>query len=244
MPAAAAKSCQSCLTLYDPIDGSPPGSAIPGILQARTQEWAAISFFSAWKWEVKVKSLSRVPLFATPWTAAHQAPPSMGFPRQEYWSGVPLPSPNPCLCGQLLYDKVGRNTHWVKDNLSHKWCWGASLVAQWEGICLPVQETRVWSLTWEDPTCHRASQPVRHNYEPALHNYCSPRHPGARAPHKRGRHRSHTQQRERRPRSQQDPVQPKIKLPIGGVEKKKDNHMQTNKLDPYLTPYRKLTQDD
>ena len=94
MPAAAAKSCQSCLTLYDPIDGSPPGSAVPGILQARTQEWAAISFFSAWKWEVKVKSLSRVPLFATPWTAAHQAPPSMGFARQEYWSWVPLPSPN------------------------------------------------------------------------------------------------------------------------------------------------------
>ena len=92
--AAAAKSLQSCPTLCDPREGSPPGSAIPGILQARTVEWVAISFSSAWKWKVKVKSLSRVQLFATPWTAAHQAPLSMGFSRQEYWSGVPLPSPN------------------------------------------------------------------------------------------------------------------------------------------------------
>ena len=77
----------------DPIDGSPPGSAAPGILQARTLEWVAISFSNAWKWNVKVKSLSRVWLFTTPWMAAHQASPSMGFARQEYWSGVPLPSP-------------------------------------------------------------------------------------------------------------------------------------------------------
>ena len=91
--AAAAKSLQSCPTLWDPIDGSPPGSPIPGILQARTLEWVAISFSNASKWKVKVKSLSRVRLLATPWTGAHQAPPSMGFFRQEYWSGVPLPSP-------------------------------------------------------------------------------------------------------------------------------------------------------
>ena len=90
--AAAAKSLQSCPTLFDPIDGSLPGSAIPGILQARTLEWAAISFSNAWKWKVKVKLLSRVRLFATPWTAAHQAPLPMGFSRQEYWSGLPLPS--------------------------------------------------------------------------------------------------------------------------------------------------------
>ena len=90
--ATAAKSHQSCPTLCDPIDGSPPGSPVPGILQARTLEWVAISFSNAWKWKVKVKSLSRVRLFATPWTAAYQAPPSMGFSRQEYWSGVPLPS--------------------------------------------------------------------------------------------------------------------------------------------------------
>ena len=91
--AAAAKSLQSCLTLSNPIDGSPPGSPIPGILQARTLEWVAISFSNAWKWKVKVKSLSRVQLFTTPWTAAYQAPPSMGFSRQEYWSGLPFPSP-------------------------------------------------------------------------------------------------------------------------------------------------------
>ena len=84
---AAAKSLQSCLTLCDPIDGSPLGSAVPGILQARTQEWVAISFSNAWKWKVKVKSLSHVQLSATPWTAAYQAPPSMGVSRQEYWSG-------------------------------------------------------------------------------------------------------------------------------------------------------------
>ena len=87
---AAAKSLQSCPTLCDPIDGSPPGSPLPGILQARILEWVAISFSNAWKW--KVKSLSCVWLLATPWTAAYQAPPSMGFSSQEYWSGVPLKS--------------------------------------------------------------------------------------------------------------------------------------------------------
>ena len=91
--ATAANSLQSCPTLWDPIDGSPPGSAIPGILQARTLEWVAISFSNSWKWKVKVKPLSCVWLLATSWTAAYPAPPSMGFSRQEYWSGVPLPSP-------------------------------------------------------------------------------------------------------------------------------------------------------
>ena len=90
--AATAKSLQSCPTLCNPIDGSPPGPAIPGVLQAWILEWVAISFSNAWKWKVKVRSLSRVRLLATPWTAAYQAPPSMGFSRQEYWSGVPLPS--------------------------------------------------------------------------------------------------------------------------------------------------------
>ena len=93
---AAAKSLQLYPTLCDPIDGSPPGFLIPGILRARTLEWVAISFSNAWKWKVKVKSLSRVQLLATPWTAAYQAPLSMGFSRQEYWSGVPLPSPRMC----------------------------------------------------------------------------------------------------------------------------------------------------
>ena len=84
-PAAAAKSLQSCLTLCDPIDSSPPGSPVHGILQARTLEWVAISLSNEWKWKVKGKSLSQVWLFATPWTAAYQAPLSMGFSRQEYW---------------------------------------------------------------------------------------------------------------------------------------------------------------
>ena len=105
-----AKSLQSCPTLCDPIDGSPPGSVVPGILQARLLEWVAISFSRAWKRKVKVKSLSRVQLQATPWTAAYQAPPPMGFSRQEYWSEVPLPSLGLCLNetsqGLELRDKV------------------------------------------------------------------------------------------------------------------------------------------
>ena len=88
--AAAAKSLQLCPTLCDPIDSSPPGSPVPGILLARTLEWVAISISNVWKWKVKVKSLSCVWLLATPWTATYQAPPSVGFSRQEYWSGVPL----------------------------------------------------------------------------------------------------------------------------------------------------------
>ena len=87
---AAAKSLQLCLTLCDPRHGSPSGSPVPGILQARTLEWVAISFSNAWKWKVKGKSLSYVQPSATPWAGAHQAPPSLGFSRQEYWSGVPL----------------------------------------------------------------------------------------------------------------------------------------------------------
>ena len=124
--AAAAKSLQSCPTLCDPIDGSPPGSPFPGIFQARTLEWVAISFSNAWK--VKVKSLSCVRPFVTPWTAAYQAPPSMGFSRQESWSGVPLreltqrepleyksrhhPTTSSTLCSTPhLNDKQNKNTN-------------------------------------------------------------------------------------------------------------------------------------
>ena len=89
----AAKLLQLCLTLCDPIDGSPPGFPVPGIFQARTLEWVAISFSNAGKLKVEVKLLSHVQLLVTPWTAAYQALPSMGFSRQEYWSGVPLPFP-------------------------------------------------------------------------------------------------------------------------------------------------------
>ena len=115
---------QLSLTLSDPMDCSPPGSPIPGILQARTLEWVAISFSSAGKWNVKAKSLSRVWLLVTPWTAAHQAPPSMGFFRQEYWSGLPLPSPfllldgckcfvDPYLCGEP--DLPAQCSPWEQD---------------------------------------------------------------------------------------------------------------------------------
>ena len=93
--AAAAKSLQSCPTLCEPIDGSPPGSPVPGILPARKLEWVAISFSKEWKWKGKVKSLSHVQLLVTPWNAGYQAPPSMRFSRQEYWSGLPLPSLHP-----------------------------------------------------------------------------------------------------------------------------------------------------
>ena len=112
--AAATKSLQLCLTLYDPIDGSPPGSSVPGILQARTLEWVAISFSNAWKWKMKVKSLSHVRLLATPWTAAYQAPPSMGPSRQKYWSWVPLPSPSL----RLNNLKASNLTKWDKVSLS------------------------------------------------------------------------------------------------------------------------------
>ena len=87
-----AKSLQSCPTLCDPMDCSLPGFSVQGILQARTPEWVAISLSNAGKWKLKVKSLSHVQLLATPWTAVYQALPSMGFSRQQYWSGVPLPS--------------------------------------------------------------------------------------------------------------------------------------------------------
>ena len=108
---AAAKSLQLCQTLCNPIDSSPPGSPVPGILQARTLEWVATSFSNAWKWKVKVKSLSRVRLSATPWTAAYQAPPSIGFSRQEYWSRVSLPSPIGCLVkwnesGSIMFNSL------------------------------------------------------------------------------------------------------------------------------------------
>ena len=96
--AAAAKSLQLCPTLCDPRDSSRPRCPIPGILQARTLEWVAISFSSAWKWKVKVNSISHVRLWATPWTAAYQAPPSMGFSRQEFCSGMSSPSQGGLVC--------------------------------------------------------------------------------------------------------------------------------------------------
>ena len=112
---AAAKSLQSCLTPCNPIDGSPPGSAVPGTLQARTLERVAISFSNAWKWKVKIKSISRVRLLATPWTAAYLAPPPMGFSRQEYWSGSPLPSP-PVPIPHHIPEFAEVHVHWTGDD--------------------------------------------------------------------------------------------------------------------------------
>ena len=118
------KTLQSCPALCDAVDGSPPGSAVPGILQARTLVWVAISFSNAWKWKVKVKSLSCVWLIlATPWTAVYQDPPSTGFSRQEYWSGVPLPSPG------LFLVLVFSNSS--LQSLSHVWLF----VTPWITAC-------------------------------------------------------------------------------------------------------------
>ena len=121
--AAAAKSLQSCLTLCDPIDGNLPGSPVPGIPQARTLEWVVISFSSAWKWKVKAKLLSRVWLLATSWTAAYHAPPSMGFSRQEYWSGVPSPSPHICTKVRLVKAMVFSS--------GHVWMWELDCEEGW-----------------------------------------------------------------------------------------------------------------
>ena len=88
-----------------------------GILQARTLEWVAIPFSNAWKWKVKMKLLRCVWLLATPWTATYQAPPSMGFSRQEYWSRVPFPSPE-------------KSEHWRIDAFE-LWCWRRLLRVPW-----------------------------------------------------------------------------------------------------------------
>ena len=146
-PEPAAKSLQLCLTLCNSIDGSPSGSPVPGILQARTLEWVAISFSNAWKWKVKVKSLSRFWLLMTPWTAAYQAPPSMGFSRQEYWSGLPLPGgqkrpvgspsqlgraaariPPSTSCLSMLPSKEGNSPGCqAEDRTGGRWPWATSI---------------------------------------------------------------------------------------------------------------------
>jgi len=126
--AAAAKLLQLCPTLCNPIDGSPPGILVPGILQARTLEWVAISFSNAWKWKVKVKSLSRVQLLATSWTAAYQAPLSMGFSRQE------VPSP---LSQKSNAPKFGFWASFKSSLQWHSFSRGSSRLTDWTQVsCL------------------------------------------------------------------------------------------------------------
>ena len=154
----AAKLLQSCPTLCDPIDGSPPGYPIPGILQARTLEWVAISSSNAWKWKVKVKSLSRVRLLATPWTAAYQAPPSMGFSRQDYWSGVPLPSPKNTGVGshsllQEIFPTQGSNPGFlhcrkILYHLSHQ---GSLRILEWVAYHFSRESSR--PKNWTEVSC-------------------------------------------------------------------------------------------
>ena len=136
-PRGTAKSLQSCPTLCDPIDSSPPGSPVPGILQARTLEWVAISFSNAWKWKVKGKSISHVQLIATPRTVEYQAPPSMGFSRQEYWSGMPLPSPR----GTAVLPNH-RTGSWMRDQAR----WASSVEKPWE--VLWRRRSGIQSTSW------------------------------------------------------------------------------------------------
>ena len=170
MDAAAAASLQSCPTLCNPTDGSPPGSPVHGILQARTLEWVAISFSNAWKWKVKVKSPNHVRLLATPWTAAYQAPPSMGFSRQEYWSGVPLPSSQ----WILLNYKKGRNSFFnsslsfLKSTVELGICIFifiilAALLAMWNLVSPTKNQTCTLcsGSTESEPQDHQGSPPKR-----------------------------------------------------------------------------------
>ena len=119
LPAAAAKSLQSCLTLWS-HRWQPPGSPIPGILQARTLEWVAISFSNAWKWKVKGKLLSRVRLLATPWTAAYQAPLSMRFSRQSTGVGCH------CLLCCYLACQRGAPTYRPGAGIQEAWLQGST----------------------------------------------------------------------------------------------------------------------
>ena len=162
--AAAAKSPQLCPTLCNPIEGSPLGSSVPGILQARTLEWVANSFSNAWKWKVKGKLLSRAQLLATPWTGAYQAPPSMGFSRQEYWSGVPLPSP---VCFPKLWQIYFESLYplpsavsgiemWLNQYLMN-WVEHKKWVGQKDSVTLRIRVHCMWLYTaifgWLLPPC-------------------------------------------------------------------------------------------
>ena len=153
--AAAAKPRQLCLTLCDPIDGSLPGSTVPGIVQARTLEWVAISFSNAWKWKVKVKLLSRIWLFTTPWTAAYQGPLSMGFSRQEYWSGGAIAFSGKIEWIQVITGQV-KMTKTPHQFPKHKWMmiyrvWVPSFLMSFQVSSLLLTQNRYKIWAWEVP---------------------------------------------------------------------------------------------
>ena len=158
--AAAAKSLQSCPTLCDPIDGSPPGSPVPGILQARTLECVAISFSNAWKWKVKVKSFSHVWFSATPKTTAYQAPPSMGFSMQESWSGVPLTYP------------VNHETNQIKMFLISSSVQFSSVAKSCPTLCDPMNRSTPGLPV--HPGVHSDSRPSSQWCHPAFLSYVIP----------------------------------------------------------------------
>jgi len=158
--AAIAKLLQLCVTLYVPIDSSPPGSPVPGIFQARILEWVAISFSNAWKWKVKVKLLSHVWLLATPWTTAYQVPPYMGFSRQEYWSGVPLPSPIKKSTNNKFYKE------WRKGTLLHCW-WECKLIQPlWRTV---GNRTPIWPSNPTARQTHWGNQNWKRHMYPSVH---------------------------------------------------------------------------
>ena len=136
--AAAARSLQSCLTLCDPIDGSPPGSSVPGILQARTLEWGAIAFSNAWKWKVKVKLLSRLQLLATPWTVAHQAPPFMGLSRQRVLEW-----------GAIAFSRIVLNSQKIKHSSQNIWLLKVGFTAHSTGITWDFVKNKNLGSPWE-----------------------------------------------------------------------------------------------
>ena len=174
----SAKSLQSCPTLCDHIDSSPLGSSVPGILQARILEWIAISFSNVWKWKVKVKSLSRTRLLETPWAGAYQAPPPMGFSRKEYWSGVPLPSPNMLSRLVITFSRKPYTsllaipkhlTVWITTNCGEflkRWEYQTTLPASWE-ICVQVNKQQL-EPDMEQQACSKLGK----EYVKAVH--CQP----------------------------------------------------------------------
>ena len=128
------------------MDCSLPSFSNHGILQARTLEWAAISLSNAWKWKVKVKSLSRVQLLATPWTAAYQAPPSIGFSRQQYWSGVPLFSPKRSIYQWPKFYPLIRRVHSQTEHFSFLVDLYLAVFPRWDAVYISQIHLKLLTL--------------------------------------------------------------------------------------------------